>query len=377
MLNARRHRRGNQVDPEGNPAVYPGRVLNARRHRRGNQTQGGDDRPRPKVLNARRHRRGNQDCPRSVAELRPIVLNARRHRRGNQLRGIASEMLNRLVLNARRHRRGNQSPQSCEAPALPIRAQRPKASEGESGLFVTVVLAGATECSTPEGIGGGISVLCVCHLLAPRVLNARRHRRGNQRRRADRLSWHCFPVLNARRHRRGNQRVQLRGSEYRARCSTPEGIGGGIRSGATKSPRAAKCAQRPKASEGESGRSDPGRDSPHLVLNARRHRRGNQARTWRRTSGAAQRAQRPKASEGESERGHGSGWQHQTVLNARRHRRGNQILTARLCRSRSNRAQRPKASEGESGGSSAEPTRALGVLNARRHRRGNQGAVSV
>ena len=60
-------------------------------------------------------------------------------------------------------------------------------------------------CSTPEGIGGGISVAKqIVDVTFVRVLNARRHRRGNQ-------TWKTQAedstpnVLNARRHRRGNQ----------------------------------------------------------------------------------------------------------------------------------------------------------------------------
>ena len=192
------------------------------------------------------------------------------------------------------------------AHSAPPGAQRPKASEGES---VKRTCPGETK---------------------PVVLNARRHRRGNQIRRA----------LD-------------RSSVRSVRCSTPEGIGGGIRVQTNRARSQERVsAQRPKASEGESGSGLPSfRLSGGSVLNARRHRRGNQMSRVATACRPSASAQRPKASEGESvglidcrdSLSH-------PVLNARRHRRGNQPIdkgdppyTVRF------RAQRPKASEGESG----------------------------
>ncbi len=60
------------------------------------------------------------------------------------------------------------------------------------------------KCSTPEGIGGGIRGGTRRRRIQEFVLNARRHRRGNQ----SRVELHRpvnARVLNARRHRRGNQ----------------------------------------------------------------------------------------------------------------------------------------------------------------------------
>ncbi len=59
-------------------------------------------------------------------------------------------------------------------------------------------------------------------------------------------------VLNARRHRRGNQQSSENPGDAIDRCSTPEGIGGGIRDGIKAGELRSEGAQRPKASEGES-----------------------------------------------------------------------------------------------------------------------------
>ncbi len=85
-------------------------------------------------------------------------------------------------------------------------------------------------------------------------------------------------------------------------CSTPEGIGGGIRADAAESVKTpTSCAQRPKASEGESASGTSQRTRSSRVLNARRHRRGNQLRNSLILVKFLNQ-----------------------VLNARRHRRGNQ-----------------------------------------------------
>ena len=136
----------------------------------------------------------------------------------------------RAVLNARRHRRGNQHPRCATKRWKWTRAQRPKASEGESGHSRRCAALLLSVCSTPEGIGGGISC-CAPLAGAGRdlpVLNARRHRRGNQLILII-LNCHVLSVLNARRHRRGNQDRDQIERLLLALCSTPEGIGGGIR----------------------------------------------------------------------------------------------------------------------------------------------------
>ena len=181
------------------------------------------------------------------------MLNARRHRRGNHVWLWGACSSGGTVLNARRHRRGNHealplwgdvaglcsTPEGIGGGITPLpgvgaapkdtRAQRPKASEGESPSPNRPRRRCRTPlCSTPEGIGGGITseAFAVCKLGA---------------------------VLNARRHRRGNHRVE---------ASTSFDSSG---------------AQRPKASEGESLFVDIHRHFGGRVLNARRHRRGNHA----------------------------------------------------------------------------------------------------
>ena len=132
------------------------------------------------------------------------VLNARRHRRGNHRTGHEHEddRSDLAVLNARRHRRGNHQ-RRCDFGAVRARAQRPKASEGESPLDFVVLSASSAPCSTPEGIGGGIT-LCTDKVI------------------------HAYEVLNARRHRRGNHPKAYQLFYLAIKCSTPEGIGGGI-----------------------------------------------------------------------------------------------------------------------------------------------------
>ncbi len=85
-------------------------------------------------------------------------------------------------------------------------AQRPKASEGESAEGSITFLLTRSVCSTPEGIGGGISL-------------------------SEQAAWSGLD-----------------------QCSTPEGIGGGIRRRSSRGCAVKfRSAQRPKASEGESG----------------------------------------------------------------------------------------------------------------------------
>ena len=195
---------------------------------------------------------------------------------------------------------GIRSPSSIRTIGSATCAQRPKASEGESVVNFVDPARSQVVCSTPEGIGGGIRL----------------------------------PVFAGHECRRG--------------CSTPEGIGGGIRPAIEPQALESSCrAQRPKASEGESVRrecslarftscSTPegiGGGISILLLTA---------------IGMLHGAQRPKASEGESD----------YLID------GN--FTAAPC------AQRPKASEGESDTKQANSGGAKCVLNARRHRRGNQ-----
>ena len=182
-------------------------------------------------------------------------------------------------------------------------------------------------CSTPEGIGGGISRGAPRPRAIRLVLNARRHRRGNQQ--CQQLTRRCVlrQVLNARRHRRGNQRVAvLRAQVVLIGCSTPEGIGGGISVESSLRRFHLWLCSTPEGIGGGIRRA-PTRTAARWrgVLNARRHRRGNQRRQRSRVGG-----RRPR------------------VLNARRHRRGNQAEHI------------PIVCSTES------------VLNARRHRRGNQ-----
>ena len=112
------------------------------------------------------------------------------------------------VLNARRHRSGNYSRAPATRSRQATRAQRPKASERELRRNARTSIRSSSVCSTPEGIGAGIT---------------RHDARGLLRRR---------PVLNARRHRSGNYFRMSRFADVGIRvCSTPEGIGAGITPG--------------------------------------------------------------------------------------------------------------------------------------------------
>ena len=255
------------------------------------------------VLNARRHRRGNHATSQLSAMATPRVcstpegigggitassLAGRLHRpRAQRPKASEGESQMRaqaatawlLVLNARRHRRGTHG--YCErSVALGLlRAQRPKASEGESRSTFEPTERLGVVCSTPEGIGGGITIVArEGQLKCGVVLNARRHRRGNHGNHTRGVRCDTV-VLNARRHRRGNHGSGSKSASWcDSGCSTPEGIGGGITGLARP---ALECtvfsAQRPKASEGESP-----------------------AHTLRQVTGFYSGAQRPKASEGES-----------------------------------------------------------------------------
>ena len=156
-------------------------------------------------------------------------------------------------------------------------AQRPKASEGESESLDKLGTL-RNQCSTPEGIGGGI------------------RNRG-------RAAVGIVHVLNARRHRRGNQGLDIREEFAESECSTPEGIGGGISPGVTRCRGFFVRAQRPKASEGESAAVDAAFDIDRACSTPEGIGGGiSSALTVAARTGG--RAQRPKASEGES----GCGW---------------------------------------------------------------------
>ena len=80
-------------------------------------------------------------------------------------------------------------------------------------------------CSTPEGIETVIRGAPREHAqAAQRVLNARRHRDGDQRRAVVHDAEPQRRVLNARRHRDGDQLKSVGLVLRLERCSTPEGI---------------------------------------------------------------------------------------------------------------------------------------------------------
>ena len=201
------------------------------------------------------------------------MLNARRHRSGNYRRCQTDPVPSRRVLNARRHRSGNYL-------VSPIRvqpasgAQRPKASERELlDKTLTDSFAGE-ECSTPEGIGAGITVYGSHPRNRSAVLNARRHRSGN-------YLTSTGPIAPGRCAQRpkASERELLTVSPTRWTFTSG--------------------AQRPKASERELRVcSSALAHSCTIVLNARRHRSGNYL-TLRSLDVSL------------------------TVLNARRHRSGN------------------------------------------------------
>ena len=279
VLNARRHRSGNYraptthrlgacgaQRPKASERELPERqaglrpraerhVLNARRHRSGNyrvEVEAGCGPPRA-VLNARRHRSGNYPARVQRRRVAGPVLNARRHRSGNYSSFFAPiafarfcaqrpkaserELLRRdvqrprrgalSVLNARRHRSGNYQPCRRSPIPSPVCAQRPKASERELPRRRTRCWTSPRECSTPEGIGAGIT-------RASRRSRARR-RCAQRPKASERELLYAAPVV----------RIAA------VRCSTPEGIGAGI----TLLPATLEVKED--------------------VLNARRHRSGN------------------------------------------------------------------------------------------------------
>ena len=199
------------------------------------------------------------------------------------------------MLNARRHRSGENAPRRSLLPPWPLRAQRPKASErreppdsavrraqsfraqrpkaserrepqGRLMIALIILLCSTPEgigaartpapktdccnvlCSTPEGIGAARTRVVDVVITSTRVLNARRHRSGENAPVAAIATLHVVcstpegigaartcrslmaprsvgRVLNARRHRSGENSRADRISLARAECSTPEGIG--------------------------------------------------------------------------------------------------------------------------------------------------------
>ena len=352
VLNARRHRSGNYRSRRARPSRSSGAQRPKASERELLALQR-DALARGSVLNARRHRSGNYTPRETRGHRRLHVLNARRHRSGNYPltlkvngakshecstpegigAGITSRVLLglvlRVVLNARRHRSGNYGDGLISIKARCCSAQRPKASEREL-LGDTWRIAGVTQCSTPEGIGAGITGV---------PYSANPHNK----------------VLNARRHRSGNYGAGALGRDEVGECSTPEGIGAGITRPARHPSRRARGAQRPKASERElHSVREPNANRIVAVLNARRHRSGNYNCRLAPAAAKHQKCSTPE--------GIGAGITHDGIPRTTPW---------------STRAQRPKASERELPSSSGGPGRgSLRVLNARRHRSGNYSRQS-
>ena len=182
-----------------------------------------------------------------------MVLNARRHRSGNYLRDLSLEPFAREGCSTPEGiGAGITRPRGCPTTSsAAASAQHPKASEREL-------------LSRRETAAGNVYV----------VLNARRHRSGNYAflRTVNDMR---VEVLNARRHRSGNYFVSSTAKSCPCLCSTPEGIGAGITGTRMRSRRSGTGAQRPKASERELLRRSCRNAESRSVLNARRHRSGN------------------------------------------------------------------------------------------------------
>ncbi len=189
----------------------------------------------------------------TAARLSP-VLNARRHRRGDHALSSRVRSRSPLVLNARRHRRGDHAA-SRSIALVSVGCSTPE------GIGAAITFSAGTKdvfcslCSTPEGIGAAITAWA--------TRRSRPHGRGAQRPKASaRRSLRAGEaraaicrVLNARRHRRGDHACVLRarvtwaacaqrpkasarrslaGSDAEPDengCSTPEGIGAAITRG--------------------------------------------------------------------------------------------------------------------------------------------------
>ena len=174
------------------------------------------------------------------------------------------------------------------------------------------------------------------------MLNARRHRDGDQR--ADVPALHeASPVLNARRHRDGDQTPTDYTAAEKKMCSTPEGIETVIRARTSRSASRPTVLNARRHRDGDKDRHDGKWRDAQRVLNARRHRDGDQ--------------QMHDQGKAHSEKVlHAEGIEtviecHRRqlaalvlhVLNARRHRDGDQLYEAARIR-RFACAQRPKAS---------------------------------
>ena len=137
-------------------------MLNARRHRDGDQTKG--------------HKWIYRNLECSTPEGIETVI---RSRPGVRLERRA------VVLNARRHRDGDQP--RCETPGTAgCTCSTPEGIETVISPLVCYQTAMSKSCSTPEGIETVIS--CFGDFVEPLddgVLNARRHRDGDQARRRE------------------------------------------------------------------------------------------------------------------------------------------------------------------------------------------------
>ena len=157
VLNARRHRSGN-YSATGRIRRASRRVLNARRHRSGNYVGGVlESSETLLVLNARRHRSGNYPWNRRPDQRADSAQRPKVSERELLADLIRENVLSDLVLNVRRHRSGNYMQYTHIGSSQVDGAQRPKASERELPETTPVPELSARECSTPEGIGAGIT----------------------------------------------------------------------------------------------------------------------------------------------------------------------------------------------------------------------------
>ena len=203
------------------------------------------------------------------------MLNARRHRSGeNHVVGVDGRAGHR-VLNARRHRSGeNRLPLALET----ARSRGCSTPEGIGAARTRRGRKGKGEgrrCSTPEGIGAARTFAGRPSWW--RVWCAQRPK-ASERREPQGQPGAPAPGVRAQRPKASERRepLQLRNSANSAYvCSTPEGIGAARTSWGSSSSITLLGAQRPKASERrERARGPRGRSEGPGVLNARRHRSG-------------------------------------------------------------------------------------------------------
>ena len=273
------------------------------------------------------------------------------------------------------------------------RHSEPVHGSGSSSLRSSQVV----RCSTPEGIGAATtSVRRPC----PWSRSSAQRPKASERRRRASVGRQGLPgrgVLNARRHRSGDAPPFASSAFFDSlRCSTPEGIGAAT---TTPARRGSGPPCRCSTPEGIGAATTPARRrrraAPHRVLNARRHRSGDDTRRAARRSRSPRGAQRPKASErrrlAQSVAGVGTiecstpegigaattarSWRPsrrtRPVLNARRHRSGDDAVPRRGHRQGDGvlNARRHRSGDDRAAGSSCTLTRS--VLNARRHRSGD------